>query len=57
MKAGLQTQLYDKRDGFNFFIVNFPYLCSNITLHMIYIYIYISQMIKNARACSTYDQF
>ena len=25
----LTTQLYDKRDDFNFSIVNFPYLCSN----------------------------
>jgi hypothetical protein len=26
----ITTQLYDKRDDFNFSIVNFPYLCSNI---------------------------
>lgn len=24
------TKLYDKRDDFNFPIVNFPYLCNNI---------------------------
>jgi hypothetical protein len=36
----ITTQLYDKRDDFNFSIVNFPYLCSNIPayLHMVYIY-------------------
>ena len=28
----LTTQLYDKRDDFNFAIVNFPYTCSNIPL-------------------------
>jgi hypothetical protein len=26
----LTTQFYDKRDDFNFAIVNFPYTCSNI---------------------------
>jgi len=27
----LRTKLYDKRDDFNFPIVNFPFICSNIT--------------------------
>jgi hypothetical protein len=26
----LRTKLFDKRDGFNFPIVNFPFICSNI---------------------------
>jgi hypothetical protein len=26
----LRTKLYDKRDDFNFLIVNFPFVCSNI---------------------------
>jgi hypothetical protein len=26
----LRTKLYDKRDDFNFTIVNFPFICSNI---------------------------
>ena len=26
----LRTKLYDKRDNFNFLIVNFPFICSNI---------------------------
>ena len=32
----VRTKLYDKRDDFNFTIVNFPFICSNIpvTLHM-----------------------
>ena len=27
----LTTKLYDKRDDFNFPIVNFPFMCSNIS--------------------------
>jgi hypothetical protein len=40
----LTTQLYDKRDDFKFFIVNFPYLCSYIPLIPAY-GVYISQCI------------
>jgi hypothetical protein len=32
----LTTQLYDKRDDFNFSIVNFPFLCSNIPISPVY---------------------
>jgi hypothetical protein len=36
----ITTQLYYKRDDFNFSIVNFPYLCSNIpALHAYGVYI------------------
>jgi hypothetical protein len=37
----LRTKLCDKRDDFNFSIVNFPFICSNIPadLHMEYIYL------------------
>ena len=52
----LTTPLYDKRDNFNFSIVNFPYLCSNIPASPVY-GVYISQLICYARACSAYDQF
>jgi hypothetical protein len=52
----LSTQLYDKLDNFNFSIVNFPYLCSNIPASPAY-GVYISQLIRYARACSTYHQF
>ena len=31
----LTTTLYDKRDDFNFAIVNFPFLCSNIPYHLL----------------------
>ena len=43
-------------DDFNFSIVNFPYLCSNIPASPAY-GVYISQLILYARACSAYDQF
>jgi len=52
----LTTQLYDKRDDFNFSIVNFPHLYSNIPLSPAY-GVYISQLIRYARACSSYSQF
>ena len=52
----LRTQLYDKRDDFDFSIVNFPYLCSNIPVSPAY-GVYISQLIRYARACSAYGQF
>jgi hypothetical protein len=32
----LATQLYDKRDDFDFVIVNFPHKCSNIPLASAY---------------------
>jgi hypothetical protein len=48
------TQLYDKRDDFSFTIVNFP--CSNIPLSPAH-GIYVSQLIRYAKACSTHDQF
>jgi hypothetical protein len=52
----LTTSLYDKRDDFNFAIVNFPFLCSNIPLSHAY-GMYISQLIRYARACFAYDDF
>jgi hypothetical protein len=54
----LTTQLYNKRDYFDFAIVNFPYTCSNIPLSPAYgVHVYIFQLIRYARFCSTYDQF
>jgi hypothetical protein len=55
-KRKINDSAYDKQDGFNFSIVNFPYLCSNIPASPVY-GVYISQLILYARACSTYDQF
>ena len=47
---------YDKRDDFDFHIINFPFLSSNIPSGPSY-GVYISQLIKYARCCSYYDDF
>ena len=52
----LRTKLYDKRDDFNFPIVNFPFICSNIPAASVY-GVYISQMIQYSRACGSYQDF
>ena len=39
------TEVYDKRDAFNFNIVNFPYMSSNIPANLTY-GVYISQLIR-----------
>jgi hypothetical protein len=52
----LTTSLYDKRDDFDFAIVNFPFLCSNIPLSPAY-GVYISQLMRYARACFAYEDF
>ena len=46
------TEVYDKRDAFNFNIVNFPYMSSNILANLIY-GVYISQLIRISRICDT----
>ena len=50
----LITTLNDKRDDFA--IVNCPFLCSNIPLSPAY-GVYISQLIRYARACYAYEDF
>ena len=52
----LQVKLYDKRDDLNFSIVNFPFLCGNIPQSPAY-RVYISQLIRYARASSLYTDF
>ena len=52
----LSAGLYDKRDDFDFHIVNFPFLSSNIPSGPSY-GVYISQLIRYARCCSHYDDF
>ena len=52
----LHTSIYDKRDGFNFHITNFPFLSSNIPSSPAY-GVFISQLIRYARACSSYECF
>ena len=52
----LKTKLYDKRDDFNFSIVNFPFLCDNIPAAPAN-GVYISQLIRYSRACVYYQDF
>ena len=52
----LRTSLYDKRDDFYFHITNFPFLSSNIPSSPAY-GVFISQLIRYARACSSYECF
>jgi hypothetical protein len=47
---------YDKRDDFDFAIVNVTFLCSNIPLSPAY-GVYISQLIRYSRACFAYEEF
>ena len=54
--GAIETRLYDKRDDFNFDIVNFPFLDSNIPLGPAY-GVYISQLIRYCRACCNYGDF
>ena len=48
--------LYDKRDDFNFHITNIPFLSSNILSSPAY-GVFISQLTRFARACSSYECF
>ena len=54
--CGHGTKIYDKRDDFNFKIINFPNMCSNIPASPAY-GVYISQLIRYARASSNYSDF
>ena len=52
----LRTKLCHNRGGFNFPIVNFPFICSNIPAAPAY-GVYISQLIRYSRACGSYQDF
>ena len=52
----ISTKIYDKRDDFNFMIIIFPNMCSNIPASPAY-GVYISQLIRYARARSNYSDF
>ena len=52
----LRTSLYDKRDDFNFHITNFLFLSSNIQSSSV-CDVFISQLIRYVRACSSYECF
>ena len=50
------TKLYDKRDDFNFPVVNFPFIWSNIPAARANGE-YISKMILYSRDCGSYQDF
>ena len=52
----LHTSLYNRHDDFNFHITNFLFLSSNIPSSPAY-GVFISQLIRYARACSSYECF
>ena len=52
----VHTSIYDTRDDFNFQITNFPFLSSNIPTSPAN-GVFISQLIRYARACSSYGCF
>ena len=52
----VSTQIYDKRDDFDFDIVNFPFLDSDVPRYTSY-GVYISQLIRFARASSYVADF
>ena len=52
----LTIRLYDRRGDFNFPIINFPFLSSNIPSAPAY-GVYVSQLIRYARTCSNYQDF
>ena len=52
----VSSKIYDKRDDFNFEIVNFPFLDGDVPRSPPY-GVYISQLIRFARVCSNVDDF
>ena len=52
----VSSKIYDKRDDFNFEIVNFPFVDGDVTRSSSY-GVYISQLISFARVCSKVDDF
>ena len=51
-----KTKIYDKRDDFNFYIMNFPFLDGAVPRTTSY-GVYISQLIRFARVSSHVDDF
>ena len=52
----ISSKIYDKRDDFDFDIVNFPFLDGDVPRRPSY-GVYISQLIRFARVCSHVDDF
>ena len=50
----VSSNIYDRRNDFNFEIVNFPFLDGHIPRSPSY-GVYISQLIRSARVCSNFD--
>ena len=50
------SKIYDKRDDFDFDIVNFPFLDGDVPRRSSY-KVYISQLIRFSRVCSHVDDF
>ena len=51
-----RTSIYDKRGDFNFHTTNFPFLSSIISSSLAY-GVFVSRLIRYARACSSYECF
>ena len=56
IEGRLRPEHYDKRDDFNFSIVNFLFICSNIPAAPVY-GVYIPQLIRYSRPCGSYHDF
>ena len=54
--GSVSSNMYDKRDDFDFDIVNFPYLDGDVPCRPSY-GVYISQLIRFARVCSHVEDF
>ena len=52
----VSSKIYDKRDDFNFEVVNFPFLDGDVPRSPSY-GVYISQLIRFARVCPNVDDF
>ena len=52
----VSSKIYNKRDDFNFEIVNSPFLDGDVSRSPFY-GVYISQLIRFARVCSNVDEF
>ena len=52
----VSSKIYDKRDDFNFEIVNFPFLDGDVPRSPSY-GVYISQLIRFTRVCSNVEDF
>ena len=52
----VSSKIYDKRDDFNFEIINFPFLDIDVPRSPSY-GVYISQLIRFARVCSNVNDF